>query len=56
MKGMEYSEKLDFLAVYGCTRSNNIRGYGWNYYYPLIIVYEVSTMNIAWGISWDRSV
>ena len=33
-----------------------IRGYGWSPRSPLVIVYEVSTMNILWGKTWDRSV
>lgn len=57
IRGIEYSEKLDYLAAFGCTTSNAIRGYGgWNHYYSLIIVYEVSTMNIMWGKTWDRSM
>jgi hypothetical protein len=42
--------------AYGCTRSNAIRGYGWSPLSALVIAYEVSTMNILWGKTWDRSV
>lgn len=56
---LEYAEKHNFLAAIGCTRSDAIRSYngggGGNPYSPLIIMYEVSTMNIIWGRTWDRT-
>ncbi len=47
------------MAAIGCTKSDAIRSYngggGGNPYSPLIIMYEVSTMDIIWGKTWKRA-
>jgi hypothetical protein len=48
IRALEYAEKHDFLAAIGCTRSNSIRSYGGSPMSPMVIIYEVSTMNIIW--------